>query len=64
VTPSADGTSAEFVAVDPGVSTITVTDGTLSASDTITVVAGAVSQLVLTPGTPEAQPAAAVPPAV
>jgi len=64
VTPSADGTSAEFVAVDPGVSTITVTDGTLSASDTITVVAGAVSQLVLTPGTPEAQPAAPVPPAV
>ena len=32
--------------------TITVTDGTLSGSDLITVTAGAVASLVLTPGTP------------
>jgi len=58
LTPSADGLSAEFVAVAPGSSTITVTDGTLTATDSIDVVAGAASQLVLTPGTPEAVAAA------
>lgn len=51
-TPSADGLSCDFAAVAPGTATITVTDGTLSGSDVITVTAGPVAQLVLTPGTP------------
>lgn len=52
VTPSADGTSCVFAAVAPGTANISVTDGTLSAADAITVSAGGVAQLVLTPGTP------------
>ena len=56
LTASADGSSAEFVAVAPGAAQITVTDGTLTASDTINVTAGAVASLVLTPGTPEDVP--------
>lgn len=55
VTPSADTLSALFVSVAPGTSTISVTDGTLSATDIITVTAGGVASLVLTPGTPAAQ---------
>ena len=55
VTPSADGLSCDFAAVAPGSATITASDGTLSASDLITVVTGAVTQLVLTPGTPVAE---------
>ena len=58
VTPSADGLSCVFAAVAPGSATITASDGTLSASDLITVTAGGVASLVLTPGTPEAEPAA------
>ena len=62
VTPSADGTSCVFAAVAPGSATITASDGTLSASDLVTVTTGAVANLVLTPGTPvaEAPPAPAV----
>lgn len=52
VTPSADTLSCAFAAVGPGTATISVTDGTLSASDLITVTPGAVASLVLTPGTP------------
>lgn len=63
VTPAADGMSAVFAAVAPGTSTITVTDGTLTASDLITVTAGVAASLVLTPGTPSAE-APAAPPAV
>jgi hypothetical protein len=59
VTPAADGMSASFAAVAPGTATITVTDGTLSASDLITVTAGAVASLVLTPGAPSAETPAA-----
>jgi hypothetical protein len=59
VTPAADGMSASFAAVAPGTATITVTDGTLSASDLITVTAGAVASLVLTPGAPSAEAPAA-----
>jgi len=55
VTPSADTLSALFVSVAPGTSTISVTDGTLSATDIITVTAGTVASLVLTPGTPVAE---------
>jgi hypothetical protein len=50
VTPADDGLSAVFAAVAPGSATISVTDGTLSASDLITVTPGAVASLVLTPG--------------
>lgn len=57
VTPSADGLSCTFAAVDPGSATITVTDGTLSGSDLITVTPGAVASLVLTPGAPTDEPA-------
>ena len=59
VTPSADGTSCVFAAVDPGTANISVTDGTLSAVDVITVTAGSVASLVLTPGTPSDEPAPA-----
>ena len=59
VTPSADTLSCVFAAVDPGTANITVTDGTLSATDVITVDAGAVASLVLTPGTPTDEPAVA-----
>ena len=52
MTASADGLSAEFVAVAPGTATISVTDGTLNGSDLVTVTAGPVASLVLTPGTP------------
>lgn len=52
LTPSADTLSCVFAAVDPGTANISVTDGTLSASDQILVTAGPVTQLVLTPGTP------------
>ena len=52
MTASADGLSAEFVAVAPGTANISVTDGTLSGADLITVTPGAVASLVLTPGTP------------
>ena len=58
-TPSADGLSCVFAAVDPGTSTITVTDGTLTGTDIITVVAGSVASLVLTPGVPTDEPAPA-----
>ena len=51
----ADTLSCVFSAVDPGAATISVTDGTLSASDLITVTPGAVASLVLTPGTPVAE---------
>ena len=51
-TPAADGLSCAFTAVAPGTATITVTDGTLSGSDVITVTAGPAAQLVLTAGTP------------
>lgn len=61
VTPAADGMSAVFAAVAPGTATITVSDGTLSASDLITVTAGAVASLVLSPGAPEAEAPAAPP---
>lgn len=55
LTPSADTLSCVFAAVDPGTANISVTDGTLSASDQILVTAGPVTQLVLTPGTPVAE---------
>ncbi|HEX3962159.1 MAG TPA: hypothetical protein VHZ03_36945 [Trebonia sp.] len=55
VTPAADGMSCVYAAVAPGTATVSVTDGTLSASDLITVTAGAAASLVLTPGTPAAE---------
>lgn len=58
-TPSADGMSCVFAAAAPGTSTITVTDGTLSATDLITVTPGAVASLVLTPGAVTDEPAPA-----
>ena len=59
LTPSADTLSCVFAAVDPGTANISVTDGTLSASDVITVTAGSVASLVLTPGTPSDESAPA-----
>ena len=55
LTPSADTLSCVFAAVAPGTANITVTDGTLNGVDVITVDAGAVASLVLTPGTPVAE---------
>jgi hypothetical protein len=59
VTPAADGMSCVFAAVAPGTANISVTDGTLSAVDVITVTAGAVASLVLTPGAVTDEPAPA-----
>jgi hypothetical protein len=57
--PAADTLSCLCVAGVPGTGvTVTVTDGTLSASDNFDVVAGAAASLVITEGTPEAQPPA------
>ena len=55
VTPSADTLSCTYAAVDPGTANITVTDGSISGTDVITVTAGSVASLVLTPGTPVAE---------
>ena len=52
LTPSDDTLSCLFAAVAPGTANISVTDGTLSGADVITVVAGGVATLTLTPGTP------------
>lgn len=59
VTPSADGLSCTFAAAAPGTANISVTDGTLSGTDVITVTPGGVASLVLTPGTPTDEPAPA-----
>jgi len=56
VTPAADGLSCLFAAVAPGSATISVTDGTLSASDLVTVTPGGVASLVITPGAVTDQP--------
>lgn len=55
--PSEDTLSCVVTAVAPGSATITVSDGTLSGSDLVTVTAGAVASLVLTPGAVSDQPA-------
>ena len=55
LTPSTDTLSCTFAAVDPGTANITVTDGTISGTDVITVTAGSVASLVLTLGTPTAE---------
>lgn len=59
LTPSADTLSCVVAAVAPGTATLSVTDGTLSASDSIDVTPGGVASLVLTAGaiTDEAAPA-------
>lgn len=57
VTTAPDSMSATFAAVAPGTATVTASDGTLSASDLITVTPGDVASLVLNPGAVEAQPA-------
>ena len=51
-----------FTAVAPGTANISVTDGTLTASDLITVTAGAVASLVLTPGDVTDDPGCLTPP--
>jgi hypothetical protein len=58
LTVAADGLSALAAAVAPGSATVTVTDGTLSGSDLVTVTTGEVAQIILTPGAPEDEPAA------
>jgi len=50
LTPSDDGLSADVAAVAPGTANVTVTDGTLSGTDVVTVTTGPVAQIVLTPG--------------
>lgn len=50
LTPSDDGLSAGVVAVAPGTANVTVSDGTLSGTDVVTVTTGPVAQIVLTPG--------------
>jgi len=62
ITPSADGLSCLVVAGTDGIATVTVTDATVTppvtSTDVITVVSSAATGLVITEGTPEAQPAA------
>ena len=50
LTPSDDGLSADVVAVAPGTANVTVSDGTLSGADQVTVTTGPVAQIVMTPG--------------
>ena len=55
--PSADTLSCLCVAGNPGAAvTVTVTDGTISASDNFDVVPSGTASLVITEGTPEQQP--------
>jgi len=65
VTPSADTQSCLCVAGTDGTAVVTVTDNSvtppLTATDTITVVSSAATSLVISEGTPEAQPPAAPP---
>jgi hypothetical protein len=54
--PSADTLSCLCVAGNPGTGiVVTVTDGTISASDNFDVVAGTAASLVITEGVPEEQ---------
>lgn len=53
--PAADGTSCLFVANEPGVANYQVSDGTISGGGTLTVTAGAATQLVVTEATPTDQ---------
>jgi hypothetical protein len=58
--PSADSLSCLVVAGNPGLGVVvTVTDGTISATDSFDVVAGGVATLQISEGTPEDQPPAA-----
>jgi hypothetical protein len=63
--PSADTLSCLCVAGVPSAAgsavTVTVGDGVLSASESFNVIAGTAASLVITAGTPEAQPPAAPP---
>lgn len=53
VTAAADGMSATIVTVGPtGTDNVTVTDGTLTGILEVTVIAGAVTQITVVPGTP------------
>lgn len=65
LTPSADTQSCLCVAGTDGTATVTVTDNSvtppLTATDTITVVSSAATSLVISEGTPEAQPPAPAP---
>jgi hypothetical protein len=56
LTVAPDTLSALAVAGAPGTAVVTVTDGTLSATDSIDVTSGPVASLVITEGTPEPQP--------
>jgi hypothetical protein len=57
--PSADTLSCLCVAGNPGLGcVITVTDGTISGTDSIDVTPGGVASLVISEGTPEEQPPA------
>lgn len=57
--PSADSLSCLVVAGVPGLGVVvTVTDGTISATDSFDVVAGGVATLQISEGTPEDQPPA------
>lgn len=60
LTPSADTLSCVVAAVAPGSATITVSDGNLSGADLVTVTAGPVATLVLTPGAVSDEPVPAV----
>jgi hypothetical protein len=61
LTPSADTMSCLCVAGIPGTANVSVSDGStppLTASESFTVTSSAATQLVVSAGTPEAQPAA------
>lgn len=60
--PSADTMSCLCVAGNPGLGcVVTVTDGTISATDSVDVVPGGAATLVISEGTPEEQPPPAGP---
>lgn len=57
----ADPKHVTVVAGDPGVATVTVTDGTITGAEAVTVTAGAAASFNLVAGDPVEQPAAAGP---
>jgi hypothetical protein len=54
---SADGNTCTVAAGQPGTANVTVSDGTISGVEAVSVVAGSAAQLVVSAGNPVDQPA-------
>jgi len=56
VQPASDGLSVLCVAGNPGSTTVTISDGTITGTEAFDVTAGPVASFKITEGTPEPQP--------